>query len=89
MEGLDAQTGGYQIKANATQVDDFDLHQVYVNLHNILGSDFDIKAGRQEMKYGKGRLIAASTWANRIRALDGGIIHYQHEGLWGDLLYGG
>ena len=88
VEGLDAQTGGYQIKASSTQVDDFDLHQAYVNLHNILGSDFDIKAGRQEMKYGKGRLIAAPVWANRIRALDGGIIHYQHEGWWGDLLYG-
>jgi len=60
IEGLDAQTGSHQIKAAANQVDDFDLHQAYVNVHNILGSDFDIKAGRQELKYGKGRLIAAA-----------------------------
>lgn len=88
IEGLDAQTGGHKIKAASNQVDDFDLHQAYVNVHNILGSDFAIKAGRQEFKYGKGRLIAAPTWSNRIRALDGGIIHYQNEGVWGDLLYG-
>ena len=88
IEALDAQAGGYQIKANRAQVDDFDLHQAFANLHNILGTDFDIKLGRQEMKYGKGRLIAAPVWANRIRAFDGAILHYQHGGLWGDLLYG-
>lgn len=88
IEGLDAQTGGYRIKAASNQVDDMDLHQAYVNVSNILGSDFSIKAGRQEMKYGKGRLIASPVWANRIRALDGGVLHYQHEGLWADLLYG-
>ncbi len=88
LEGLDTQTGGYQIKAAANQVDDFDLHQAYANLHNILGSDFDIKVGRQELKYGKGRLIAAPVWANRIRAFDGGVLHYQNVGLWADLIYG-
>jgi len=88
IEGLDAKTGGYKIKAASNQVDDFDLHQAYVTLHDILGSNFDVKAGRQEFKYGKGRLIAASTWANRIRAFDGGVLHSQNAGLWGDLLYG-
>ncbi len=88
VEGLDVQTGGYQIKAASNQVDDFDLHQAYVNLHNILGSNFDLKAGRQEFKYGKGRLIASPVWANRIRALDGGIIHYEDAGWWGDFFYG-
>ena len=88
IEGLDAQTGGYRIKAASNQVDDFDLHQAYVNVHNIWGANLDIKAGRQEFKYGKGRLIAAPTWANRIRAFDGGVLHYQKNGLWGDLLYG-
>ena len=46
IEGLDVQTGGYQIKAAANQVDDFDLHQAYINVHHVLGSDLDIKAGR-------------------------------------------
>ena len=88
VEGLDVQTGGHQIKAASNQVDDFDLHQAYVNIHNILGSHFDMKTGRQELKYGKGRLIAAPVWTNRIRAFDAGILHYQNAGLYGDLLYG-
>ncbi|MFA5315129.1 MAG: alginate export family protein, partial [Candidatus Omnitrophota bacterium] len=58
IEMLDAQTGGYQIKANSGQVDDFDLHQAFVNFIDIWGSGFDFKAGRQEFKYGKGRLVA-------------------------------
>ncbi len=87
VEGLDAQTGGYQIKAPTNQKDDFDLHQAYVSIRNILGSDFDFKGGRQELKYGKGRLIAAPTWANRIRSFDGGVLHYQDKGVWGDVLY--
>lgn len=88
IEGLDVQTGGYQIKAAANQVDDFDLHQAYITVHEILGSGFDIKAGRQEFKYGKKRLIDAPTWSNRIRSFDGGALHYQNGGIWGDLLYG-
>ncbi len=88
VEGLDAQTGGYQIKASAGQTDDFDLHQIYLNARNILGSDFDIKAGRQELKYGKGRLIAGPTWSNRIRSFDGGVLRYQKNGLYADIFYG-
>ena len=88
VEGLDAQTGGYQSKANAGQTDDFDLHQAYVNIHNIFGSDFDIKTGRQELKYGKYRLLDAPTWSNRVRSFDAGVLHYAHKGFYGDILYG-
>ncbi|MBI5150736.1 MAG: alginate export family protein [Candidatus Omnitrophica bacterium] len=88
IEGLDAQTGAHGIKATANQTDDFDLHQAYVNLRNVGGSDLDIKLGRQELKYGKARLIDAPTWANRIRAFDAGVVHYDHNGFWGDILYG-
>lgn len=87
-EGLDAQTGGYQMKATANQTDDFDLHQAYLNVLNVAGSDFDIKLGRQELKYGKGRLIAAPTWSNRIRSFDAGVVHCDHNGFYGDILYG-
>jgi hypothetical protein len=87
-EGLDAQIGGYRIKAAANQKDDFDFHQGYIHINEILGSDFDFKIGRQELKYGKGRLIAAPTWANRIRSFDATVLHYDHEGWYGDVLYG-
>ncbi|MBL8013782.1 MAG: alginate export family protein, partial [Candidatus Omnitrophica bacterium] len=88
IEGLDAQTGGYRLKAVSTQVDDFDLHQAYIALHDILGTDVDIKAGRQELKYGKGRLIGAPAWSNRMRVFDAGVLRYHHEALSGDLFYG-
>lgn len=88
IEGLDAQTGAHQIKATANQTDDFDLHQAYLNILNVAGSDIDIKLGRQELKYGKSRLIDAPTWANRIRAFDAGVVHYDHNGFYGDILYG-
>ncbi|MDD5020126.1 MAG: alginate export family protein [Candidatus Omnitrophica bacterium] len=88
IEGLDAQTGGYRINANSGQTDDFDLHQAFVNFMNIWGSGFDFKAGRQEFKYGKGRLVAAPTWANRIRSFDGGVIRYRREAFYADILYG-
>jgi len=88
IEMLDAQTGGYQIKANSGQVDDFDLHQAFVNFIDIWGSGFDFKAGRQEFKYGKGRLVAAPTWANRIRSFDGGVIRYHNDVFYADILYG-
>lgn len=88
IEGLDAQTGAHQIKATANQTDDFDLHQAYLNVLNVAGSDLDFKLGRQEFKYGKGRLIGAPTWSNRIRSFDAGVARYDHGGFYADVLYG-
>ena len=87
VEGLDAQVGSYRIKQPA-QKDNFDLHQSFVDLYNVLGSPVDVKIGRQEMSYGKGRLIAAPTWANLIRSFDAAVLH-AHPGAFSvDLLYG-
>lgn len=88
VEGLDAQAGGYRKKANSGQRDDFDLHQSFLKIYNILGSDFDVKLGRQELKYGKCRLIAAPSWSNRIRSFDAGVLHYEKSGFYGDIIYG-
>lgn len=88
LEGLDGQTGSYQTKATASQVDDFDLHQSYVRVNDILGSAFDVRLGRQELKYGKGRLIAQPTWSNRVRAFDAAVIHSEANGSYVDVLYG-
>ncbi len=87
VEALDGQTGGHRIKAQANQNDDFDLHQAYVNLIKVGGSDVDLKVGRQELKYGKGRLMVAPSWSNRMRAMDAGIIHYHHQGLYADGIF--
>ena len=87
VEGLDARVGSYQM-SRPVQKDSFDLHQAYLNLYNMFGSDFDLKAGRQEMKYGAGRLISNPTWANLIRSFDAAILRYRPEGFYADILYG-
>ena len=86
IEGLDASVGVYQIKP-PSQKSSFDLHQIYVDIYNVMGSNLDFKAGRQEMKYGAGRLISASTWANRIRSFDAAVFHYHPENLFIDVFY--
>jgi len=85
VEGLDAQVGGYQLKPLASQEDNFDFHQGYLQLFDVLG--FDIKGGRMEVKYGNGRLIAQPAWSNRMRHFDGGILHYEKTGGFIDLMY--
>lgn len=87
VEGLDAQCGSHDIPKAVNQVDDLDFHQAYVGLMNLLDSGLDLKIGRQELKYGKGRLIAAPTWANRIRAFDGGVLHFQKDSFWTDAFW--
>ncbi|MDD5561738.1 MAG: alginate export family protein [Candidatus Omnitrophica bacterium] len=88
LEGLDAQVGGYQLKPAKNQKDGFDLHQAYVDFCNILDSVFDLKIGRQELKYGAGRLIAAPTWSNRIRSFDAVVLRYRPSELYVDLFFG-
>jgi len=88
IEGLDARDYGYQVKATSGQTDRFDLHQAFVTMYNILGSDVDVKLGRQELNYGEKRLIASPTWLNAVRSWDGAVIHYHKGGLYSDLIYG-
>ncbi len=87
MEGLDARVGNYQIK-KTTQTDKMDLHQAYFRMNNIASYPFDIKLGRQQMKYGKGRLVWASSWANKIACFDAGVLHHKGKGFWIDLFSG-
>ncbi len=86
-EGLDGRVYSAHIKPTA-QTNSFDLHQGYVRANNIAGLPVDLKAGRQELKYGKGRLLWAATWANRINRFDAAVAHYKNEGFYADLIYG-
>ncbi len=88
IEGLDAQTGSYQTKATAGQVDDFDFHQGYIGLYDIIGTPIDLKFGRQKLEYGKGRLMGAPSWNNRIRSYDAALVRYNQNGFSVDLLFG-
>jgi len=84
IEGLDARVGNYRIK-KATQSDTLDLHQAYLQMNDIARLGLDVKLGRQEMKYGAGRLIWASGWSNKIASFDAGLLHYKKQGFWLDL----
>jgi len=87
LEVLDARVGCYRIKKTA-QADDMDLHQAYLKINRIMDSNFDVKMGRQEIQYGKGRLLAAPTWANRINAFDAVTVHYAQTPYYGDAVIG-
>ncbi len=87
-EGLDAQTGGYQLKPLANQVDDFDFFQGYIKAQDIAGSRVDVKIGRQILEYGKGRLIGAPAFNNRMRSFDAAVAHIDQAGFYSDLIYG-
>ncbi|MCX5707931.1 MAG: alginate export family protein [Candidatus Omnitrophica bacterium] len=80
VEGLDARVANFQRKKN-TQLDDLDLHQAYINLNKLFDSGVSLKLGRQELQYGKGRIVASPTWANLINAFDAAVIKYR-EGAW-------
>lgn len=88
IEGLDARAGGYHLKGTVSQRDDFDLHQAYVSLYDIVHSSWGIRIGRQELCYGKGRLVAAPTWSNAVRSFDASVLRYRADGFYLDLLYG-
>ena len=86
-EGLDAQVGGYRINALESQKNNFDFHQGYIKFYDITHKELDATLGRQELKYGKGRLIAAPTWANRIRSFDAAVLHFAPAGSYADVFY--
>jgi len=85
--GVDSRVYSAHIK-RTDQTDAFDLRQAYMSANKIAGSRFDLKIGRQVMKYGKARLISGSAWGNRENHFDAAVLRYKAEGLYADLLYG-
>lgn len=83
LEGLDGTVGDYQIK-KTVQMDDFDLYQGYIKIKHLTGSDMSLKAGRQELNYGKGRLISVGPWPNRSPVFDAAVFRYEKDYFYGD-----
>ena len=52
------------------QEDNFDVHQLYFKLSKPNDLPVSLTLGRQELKYGVGRLLWAATWNNEIRSFD-------------------
>ncbi|HEX7941338.1 MAG TPA: alginate export family protein, partial [Gemmatimonadaceae bacterium] len=56
----------------ASTVDQFDLHQGYLQLAGAWrASDLALRAGRQEIIFGNERLVGAANWTNSGRTFDG------------------
>jgi len=71
--------------ANGLNIDDFDLHQGYVDFQHLVDDHVDIRLGRQELAYGDERLIGALNWSNVGRSFDAGRIKIKGEKVWADL----
>ncbi|MDD2806455.1 MAG: alginate export family protein [Elusimicrobiales bacterium] len=72
----------------AAQRDDLDLHQAYFSAGKLLGGRFGLKVGRQEMSYGKNRLISSAPWSNRVNNTDAAVVKYKSGALAADAFYG-
>lgn len=71
--------------ANGTAIDDLDLHQGYIDWLNISDSPISLRVGRQELVYGKQRLIGAFGWNNTGRNFDAVKLTGDWEAYTGDL----
>lgn len=87
-EGLDLRVANVRMP-KAAQEDQLDLHQAYALFRGIRpGLPLELKIGRQELKYGKGRLLWASSWSNRINHLDAAVLKYRNGAVSADAFYG-
>ncbi len=66
MEGNDIKEGSNGINKTGQQ-DDIDLYQGYVEYTKDAAA---IKIGRQKLSYGDKRILAAPTWANKLKSFD-------------------
>ncbi|EQB63532.1 MAG: hypothetical protein RBG1_1C00001G1111 [candidate division Zixibacteria bacterium RBG-1] len=65
-----------------------DLHQAYIMLDKLWDSPFSLKAGRQELSYGDGRLIGADDWAYTGTAFDAAKLMFRQGRVSMDLFTG-
>lgn len=70
--------------ANTLNVDDFDLHQGFVDFHGLAEDHLLIRLGRQELAYGDERLIGAFGWSNIGRSFDAAKIRAYWDKFWID-----
>ena len=87
VEAADLRVANVDIPKPA-QDDDLDLHQANFTVKGLLGGPFSLKVGRQELKYGKGRLVGSAPWANRYTREDAALASYKAGSLAADAFYG-
>lgn len=73
IQGQDARDFGEEVFAQPNAVGDdegLDLHQGYMEISKIADSSWNLRIGRQEIKFGNERLVGAVNWSNVGRSLD-------------------
>jgi len=72
VEGADARVADRDLPQVPGMENTFDLHQLFADV-KLLGEDgpLALRVGRQEMAYGRERLIAKLDWSNDTRRFDG------------------
>lgn len=61
-----------------------DMHQAYLDVLELGGLPLDLRAGRFEMNYGDGRLIASLDWNNVARSWNGARLKWRFADAWAD-----
>ncbi len=87
-QGVHAEIEDQNFPLRAGDEDRFDFHQLFMDAR-ILGENTPVtlRVGRQEMQYGKQRLVSPLDWANTRRSFDGVKLMYQSEKLDVDVWY--
>jgi hypothetical protein len=70
--------------ANATNNEDFDLHQGYIQLSDVGRHPLSLRLGRQELAYGDERLVGAFGWSNVGRSFDAVKARWNWDHVWLD-----
>ncbi|MGA9586863.1 MAG: alginate export family protein [Terracidiphilus sp.] len=74
--------------APTSQQDPIDFRLGYVNIGNSESGPFSLRAGRQGLDFGEGRLLADPNWSNVGRSFDAVRLTLQHGGFRADFFSG-
>ncbi len=87
-EGIDAQVNNRDLPEQPGMENRFDINQAFFDLR-VLGEDcpLTLRAGRQQLSYGRERVIGKSDWTNAPRRFDGFKLFYPSEMLDVDVFY--
>lgn len=80
IEGIHAQVTGRQTRALGIDENFYDFHQLFIDIKPFgSGTPLTLRVGRQELLYGKQRLISPLGWANTRRRFDAAKLMYKSE----------
>ena len=88
VEGISAHIEDRDLRLLGIHENRYDLHQLFIDFRP-LGEDVPLTArvGRQELLYGKQRMISPLGWANTRRRFDAAKLFYEHEKFNLDVFY--